>query len=171
MDEEKYIERITGRYFRKTIAHPKGSICHHGDCHIFSSGFCTCGLLHDLVWLQEKAEELFPDFWEQRAIQDHRSSLFTLLRCQGKVEAAEDDGDGEDVVYFTYNVGGLESVVPGTLPRSLFDICGISLEAGTEFWIMLDPGRFEELTDDEVEQRREEIERILGDGESQAEEG
>lgn len=52
--------RILQRYFRKTIAHPEGSVCHHGDCDFFNIKICTCGLLHDLRVDLEKAAELYP---------------------------------------------------------------------------------------------------------------
>lgn len=49
--------RIRQRYFRQTIAHPDGSVCHHGDCYIFSRvPVCTCGLLHDLMPVANPSE-------------------------------------------------------------------------------------------------------------------
>jgi len=46
------ILRINNRYFRKVMAHPDGAIVHFGDCKFYStSGVCTCGLIHDLMYL------------------------------------------------------------------------------------------------------------------------
>lgn len=52
------------RYFRKVMAHPNGAVVHDGDCHIFSSHVCTCGLLHALLPL-ENNEEIYPKFYEE----------------------------------------------------------------------------------------------------------
>lgn len=40
--------RLLQRYYRKTKAHPEGSVTHHGDCEFFSIRVCSCGLHHDL---------------------------------------------------------------------------------------------------------------------------
>jgi len=49
------------RYFRKTIAHPEGTITHDGDCMFWSIGVCTCGLLHLLRPL-ESPQKYYKDF-------------------------------------------------------------------------------------------------------------
>lgn len=51
------------RYFRKTPAHPEGSVVHHGDCDFFSIRICTCGLHRDLMVLgPERHVEHYPLF-------------------------------------------------------------------------------------------------------------
>ncbi len=58
--------RIVQRYFRKTVAHPEGAVCHHGDCDFFSISICSCGLLHDLMPLSpELIEDHYPQFNEE----------------------------------------------------------------------------------------------------------
>jgi hypothetical protein len=61
MNERK--ERLKQRYRRKVIAFPEEVYIHHADCHFWGRDICTCGLLHDLVIL-ENPEEYFPDFEE-----------------------------------------------------------------------------------------------------------
>lgn len=61
---------IKGRYFRKTIAVPKGSIVHDGDCQVFRVHICTCGLLHTLMPYPEDAKRLYPKYWDEVARQD-----------------------------------------------------------------------------------------------------
>jgi len=58
------IKQIENRYFRIVPAHPEGAILHHGDCSVFGSGICDCGLLHDLRPLAD-AEELYPDVYDE----------------------------------------------------------------------------------------------------------
>lgn len=62
MISKKQLERLKDRYLRKVIA-GKG-FWHHGDCYIFSeAGICTCGLIHDLIYLDRKdAKKLYKDF-------------------------------------------------------------------------------------------------------------
>lgn len=56
------------RYFRKTIAHPEGSVVHHGDCDFWSIKICTCGLHHDLMVLDPgKQTEHYPLFDVERS--------------------------------------------------------------------------------------------------------
>jgi hypothetical protein len=65
-------------YFRKTIGYPNGAIVHDGDCHIFSYGVCTCGLLHllnsSLVFQND--EELYKKF--EKDIVKHENNLYKL---------------------------------------------------------------------------------------------
>jgi len=70
---------INQRYFRKTQAHPDGSVVHHGDCDFFSIWICTCGLLHDLVALNEEiTEKLYPSFWKEQGLYDQaRTEIMT----------------------------------------------------------------------------------------------
>lgn len=42
---------------------------HDGDCHFWGHDICTCGLLHKLI-IEENAQELYPNFWEDKAKQD-----------------------------------------------------------------------------------------------------
>lgn len=63
--------RLIQRYFRKTAAHPEGSVCHHGDCDFFSITVCTCGLLHDLAPMTpDQIEEHYPRFYEEQGQYD-----------------------------------------------------------------------------------------------------
>lgn len=70
--------RIYLRYYRKTQASPEGTIVHHGDCNIWNISICTCGLIHDLMPIDNK-EEFYPDFHKEegaqgkaiRKLQDH----------------------------------------------------------------------------------------------------
>ena len=52
-------EQLISRYFRKVISNPGGTICHDGDCYIFASSICTCGLLHSLT---PNLEHLYPKY-------------------------------------------------------------------------------------------------------------
>ena len=62
--------RIEARYFRKTIGKPDGAVCHMGDCTIFSSKVCTCGLLHDLLSLDfHIRQELYPNCDDEEFVQ------------------------------------------------------------------------------------------------------
>jgi hypothetical protein len=70
---------ITDRYFRPTIAHPEGSVCHYGDCHFFGGDVCTCGLLQDLAW-KEDPDLLFPPFYSQHA--RHQGRLRQMLKIE-----------------------------------------------------------------------------------------
>jgi len=56
-------------YFRKTKAHPEGSYCHDGDCRIFSTKICTCGLLHLLLPVGN-ASQLYPPFQKELSLQE-----------------------------------------------------------------------------------------------------
>jgi hypothetical protein len=59
------------RYFRKTPAHPDGSVVHHGDCDFFSIKVCTCGLHHDLMAMDpSKRTESYPLLDLERAEYD-----------------------------------------------------------------------------------------------------
>jgi hypothetical protein len=59
------------RYFRKTQAHPEGSVVHHGDCAFFCIKVCTCGLHHDLMIMDPgKQTEHYPLFDVEQAEYD-----------------------------------------------------------------------------------------------------
>lgn len=73
--------RLLQRYFRKTIAHPDGSVCHHGDCDFFSIWICTCGLLHDLAPMSpELVEQHYPSFHEERGHYDRARTDIMIKR-------------------------------------------------------------------------------------------
>ena len=73
--------RLLQRYFRKTIAHPDGSVCHHGDCNFFSVWICTCGLLHDLAPLSPAlVEQHYSQFQEEKAEHDRACTDLTIKR-------------------------------------------------------------------------------------------
>lgn len=59
--------RVMQRYFRRTKSQPEGGVGHDGDCDFFNIRVCTCGLLHELMPSPEKAGELYPPFWQERA--------------------------------------------------------------------------------------------------------
>lgn len=60
--------RLLQRYFRKTKAHPEGSVVHFGDCEFFSIRHCSCGLLVDLMPLSpEMIEQNYPLYCEELA--------------------------------------------------------------------------------------------------------
>lgn len=45
-----------------------GTLLHDGDCYIFSTPICTCGLLHDLSPMHlDEAVKLYPNFPEEYA--------------------------------------------------------------------------------------------------------
>jgi len=52
------------RYFRKVIAYPEGAVVHHGDCSIFPSEICDCGLLRTLMPI-ENSEKWYPKCWDE----------------------------------------------------------------------------------------------------------
>lgn len=70
-------QRIRDRFFRRVIAHPRGAIVHHGDCHIYSFiRVCTCGLHHDLLPLDDELRKtLYPKFWEEMSKSYDREQL------------------------------------------------------------------------------------------------
>lgn len=71
MTMESVEVRVRQGYFRKTAAHPDGQVVHHGDCDFFTTiRHCSCGLLHLLRPYAERAEELYPDFWQDLAVHD-----------------------------------------------------------------------------------------------------
>lgn len=73
--EQKYIEQIKARHFRKTMAHPEGAVGHDADCYIYtSSRICSCGLLHELVTINNP-EEIYPLFWDEYDKQKDNLSL------------------------------------------------------------------------------------------------
>ena len=60
--------RILQRYFRRTKAHPEGSVTHHGDCDFFNIRICTCGLHHDLKGASpELVSDRYPILGEELA--------------------------------------------------------------------------------------------------------
>lgn len=66
------LRAIKNRYFRPVIAYPDGYLTHHGDCEIHRAkemyvfAPCTCGLLHDLRWLEwTLAEKIYPKFGDE----------------------------------------------------------------------------------------------------------
>lgn len=67
--------RLLSRYFRKTKAHPEGSVNHHGDCNFFTDArICTCGLLHDLRPISpELIDRHYPLFYIE--LTDHDDGL------------------------------------------------------------------------------------------------
>jgi hypothetical protein len=64
MTNTEKIKKIKDRYFRKVIAHPKGSYVHFGHCKIYSRGICSCGLLCDLR--DYNLIELYPNYYKDR---------------------------------------------------------------------------------------------------------
>lgn len=68
----RYAERIRGRYLRPVIAGPGGVIVHMGDCRVFGTKICTCGLLDDLARNTEGAR-LYPQFHAEHA--EHMAAL------------------------------------------------------------------------------------------------
>ena len=73
--EDKFI----ARYSRKVIAGE--GIWHHGDCHVFSSKICTCGLLHDLAYCL-KPELHYGSYYKETAEQD--KTIRKLLENEAK---------------------------------------------------------------------------------------
>lgn len=69
------MNEIEKRYLRKTINQPDGVITHHGDCWMYINNVCTCGLLHDLVIL-ENSLDLYPEFNEEFA--KHENNLHVV---------------------------------------------------------------------------------------------
>jgi hypothetical protein len=78
------------RYFRKTIAHPEGSVVHHGDCDFYSIRVCTCGLHHDLMTMDPaKQTEHYPLYDVERAdFEDVRAGLMGHLKAPKKKKKA-----------------------------------------------------------------------------------
>ncbi len=74
-------EAILARYFRKVIGSPDGAVVHHGDCRIFSSDQCSCGLIHDLEPLDhDEAVALYPGY---------DKDLDAILRCEDAIRQSE----------------------------------------------------------------------------------
>ena len=76
---------IHSRYFRKVIAYPEGAIVHHGDCWVFSTGVCTCGLLHDLLVIP-KPERLYPRYLKEQGKQWYALHILSELQSKGKLQ-------------------------------------------------------------------------------------
>jgi len=51
-------------YFRKVIAHPEEAVVHYGDCNVFDSNVCDCGLLRTLLSMKEP-EKWYGNFHEE----------------------------------------------------------------------------------------------------------
>lgn len=60
-------DSIRRRYKRPVIAHPAGAVVHDGDCHIFSSKICTCGLLHMLCRIGDGdgVVKVYPKYYDE----------------------------------------------------------------------------------------------------------
>ena len=71
-------------YFGKTIKNPEGSYGHHGDCHVYGLGICTCGFLSCLSFEIGSdvldVGSLYPNFYEEYA--KHESILDELQRSK-----------------------------------------------------------------------------------------
>lgn len=97
------IEYLKNRYFRKTLAHPNGDICHHGDCKIYRSkkiyGFspCTCGLLHDLSIVDGIVVEIiYPKYWDEdvssdMSFEDEQDFIETTRKIQNNKDQIVQD--------------------------------------------------------------------------------
>lgn len=69
---KKGLERLKKRYFRPVVARQEGLLTHFGDCDIYQAGevygwaVCTCGLIHDLGWLDSTlVEKIYPKYWTE----------------------------------------------------------------------------------------------------------
>lgn len=71
---------VESRYKRKVMKFPEGAIVHDGDCDIFSSFVCTCGLLHLLRVHPEEATQIYPSFKEEY----YRRHCNALELCNSK---------------------------------------------------------------------------------------
>ena len=64
-----FITELIRRYKRK-VANGE-QVVHHGDCHIFVTGICTCGLLDFILpvatFAMDKVEKIYPDYDKERA--------------------------------------------------------------------------------------------------------
>lgn len=88
---EKLKEKIIARYSRG-----ENNIIHHGDCYIYSSYVCTCGLLSDLRRLSEGQETLYinygkEEFFQQFAIEKAGSINSHQILSQLFNRLSEDD--------------------------------------------------------------------------------
>jgi hypothetical protein len=70
--ERNKLKDVRDRYFRSVIKFPTGHLTHFGDCEIHRSmevygyAFCSCGLLHDLRWIDSGlADKLYPKQYEE----------------------------------------------------------------------------------------------------------
>lgn len=65
---------LKARYLRKTIGYPKGVLTHFGDCSIYGSCVCDCGLIRDLRPMygreREVAYRLLPKGFEDDSMHD-----------------------------------------------------------------------------------------------------
>ena len=62
-----------------------GHYIHDGDCYFWDRRVCTCGLLHHLKPMTDRALELMPDFYKQDGAQ---SEIMNALLGSPLVEAA-----------------------------------------------------------------------------------
>ena len=84
LKNEKIISKknpISNRYMRKVIKYPKGAIVHFGDCDVYRSKICTCGLLMDLFALKGNQEDIYPRLWQEYQLQEEE---LKKLLCQKK---------------------------------------------------------------------------------------
>lgn len=71
------LEKIKNRYFRNN------KIDHHGDCCIYQSieaygwAICTCGLLHDLDYLDgsKNIYEIYPNYYKDYELQNRSGKI------------------------------------------------------------------------------------------------
>lgn len=68
--EKNKLITIRERYFRPTIKYPNGDLVHHALCkiyqpkQIYNIAPCTCGLLHDINWLDcDIAEKIYYNWY------------------------------------------------------------------------------------------------------------
>jgi len=96
--KEEIEKRIKKRYCRSIIADKDGAVIHHGDCGIYSAhNVCTCGLIHDLLPYPSDAKKIYPEFWDDRALDDiAQYKLGTIWpRVKKLLKMAEDPGAQE----------------------------------------------------------------------------
>lgn len=135
MEVSELPDRIKNRYFRKVMAHPEGAVVHDGDCSIWRSlKVCTCGLIHDLMWIDFKtAEEIYPKFGDERVNLDAADHLFqrTLPHVMQSLKEAT--------------------------PETAFEVTQESFRRLDD---MLNP---KPLTEEEIAKRKEEFEKVWAD--------
>ena len=60
----------------------KGSVGQDGDCHIWSSEVCTCGLLHILVASSSDDQDFYQRFAEEWGRHERKLEICTQIKLQ-----------------------------------------------------------------------------------------
>ena len=82
------------RYFRKTSGYPEGTICHDGDCRMWSDWICTCGLLHLLMPEDDEyINKNYPNYWSEIGMHRNRLDALPPIDCKMRTNSIMEEED------------------------------------------------------------------------------